>query len=519
MPNFESPLWLLGLFGIPLVWWIHRFRNIGIDLPVSTVVLWQNIVCPENKGHRPTIADPLWRQRAVIITAIVLALTTPVLDSLPNRTAKVWFDHSLSMHTVEEKGTRIELGIQQLLSRLDTEEITQATVHSLLDFSHSLQLEPHASIQNKQALRRWLGTLPQTTVKALPTPFLSKHENWLVTDGADNRVQDWIDKARIDQIIQVGSTTENTALMLLSVRPSLTQTGFTGIANISNQGHKNSTRRLQIRAQDKAVGEWLFTLQPGEIKHHYFNIPLNDTGLIEARLLHPEGTTEDALANDDRLSLIIPSTKVAVTGNCGKPIQALLQALPGIRLVSSTSATLNIVCASEQPLTDNATIWFYTGGETQQINQLPFWNPSVAQLSQLSLQPAPLLVHTSQAPGLEQTLLTADGMPLISFQSTPERRMEVRLDINTPQLTEHPAFPTLVTGLMEFALEQDLLGRIHTIQRAPQETQITPRPLHIKNSTSLNDTNITASELTHWLIIAAIILLFFDLIRNKRVLA
>ncbi len=516
MPSLESPLWLLGLLAVPLVWWIHRFRNQGVDLPVSTVVLWRNISCPESRGHRLTTADPLWRQRAIIITAIALALTAPAWDSLSNRTVDAWFDHSLSMHTVEESGTRIELGIQQLLNTLDAEGISQATIHSLQDHSRSLQFKSQTAIQNREALQAWLSAAPQTISRPLPGPTLPEHETWLVTDGADNRLQGWVNSTGVQQIIQVGSTTENAALTRLSVRPSLTQVGFTGIASISNQGQKNATRWLQIRTQEKVLGRWSLTLQPGETRLHTFTAPLN-TRLIEATLLQPKGITGDALASDDSLSLSIPGTEVALTGNCGRPMQSLLQALPDIRLTAtaSTSSALTIVCAREQPLTQGTTIWFHTGGQTQQVSKPPFWKPSAQRLSQLSLQPVQLLASDAQTPAVGQPLLTADGTTLISFQSTPNRLMEVRLDITAPQLTEHPAFPALVTGLMEFMLEHNLPGRIHTVQHTLQETQITPRPLQINNSIRPNNHSTVTLDLTNWFIIAALILLLFDLIRSR----
>jgi len=506
MPGLESPLWLFALLGIPLVWWIHRFNNRGVELSVSTILLWKNISQPENKGHRLTTADPLWRQRAIIITVLVFALTAPTLDAPSSRRVNVWFDHSLSMHAIEQNQMRIEQGIQKLLSKLESEEITEATIRSLQDPSRTLQLTP----QNRATLKRWLSTSPQAISNSLPSPTPSEHETWLVTDGANNKLQDWADKARIAQVIQVGSATENTTITRLSIRPSVAQTSFTGVVSIANQGNKATTRKLQIHIEEKILDEQTLSLQPSETQHHTFTIPYNSANLISARLLEPK----DALTNDDHLSLSIKETKIALTGNCGKPMQALLKALPGIRLSTPTSAALTIACANKQPSVAGDTIWFHTEDKTQQINQLPYWGLSAGQLNQLNLQPAQLLVHIAQTPSKGQPLLTADGIPLISFQSTPKHLMEVRLDIHTPQLTDHPIFPTLVTGFMEYALGQKLLDRIHTVQNPPLQSKLQPKLLHTDNR-SIGSSYISTTDLTPYIIIAALILLLLDLLRIR----
>jgi len=507
MPSLESPFWLLALLSLPLVWWIHRFRNQGVELPVSTLMLWKNSIQPENREEKLTTADPLWRQRATIITILILALATPTLNSLSNRKINVWFDHSPSMHAIEGNQTRIDLAIQALLDTMKKEAITAATIHSLQTPSYTLQL----THLNKSSLQHWLNSAPRETSNLLPHPDLSEHETWLVTDGADPRLQDWVDQTRIDQIIQIGKATENTSITRLSIRPSLTQTNFTGITSVTNHGEKETTQKLQLYTEENILGEWPITLTPGETKQHTFIAPGNSTKPINARLLE----SKDALSDDDSLSLSIPEISIMLSGNCGKAIETLLQTIPGIKLIASVPATLTIACANVHPVTDSTTIWFHTSDKTRQIYNPPYWTSAAAHLRTLTFHPSQLRTYIANTAPLGETLLTVDDSPLISFQSTPKRLMEARLDINTAQLTEHPVFPIFITGIIEHVLEQKILERIYTIQNTPLQSKI--RPKHLTSSSNSIKKNRTESiDLTHWFILVTILLLLLDMFRNRR---
>ena len=96
MLSLSSPLWLLALLALPLLWWLHRFREYGSRVPVAAGFLWSGGPQSDESGHLAPRPQAIWWLRALLSGLLVLALGGPRWSVEQAPAVTVWLDDSAS---------------------------------------------------------------------------------------------------------------------------------------------------------------------------------------------------------------------------------------------------------------------------------------------------------------------------------------------------------------------------------------------------------------------------------------
>ena len=70
---WSSPLWLLALAVLPLIWWLHRFQAQSTAIPVSSLLYWKSSEADAKALKRGAKTDPLWLLRALIASLLIFS--------------------------------------------------------------------------------------------------------------------------------------------------------------------------------------------------------------------------------------------------------------------------------------------------------------------------------------------------------------------------------------------------------------------------------------------------------------
>jgi len=299
MLSVAAPIWLTGLAVIPLIWWLHRLGDRDAAPPVSAAFLFYTQADETKTSHTLPRANPLWILRATLLSLLVLALTrlTWTLDS--ERHITVWFDDSLSMHAHEDERPRTAIAARKLGAALDEADPAKVQIRLLSD--HRLQFDASALAGEPRAaaIARWADSHRPGSPQ-IPFTLPRVTENWLVSDGADRRVNAWMDDAVFSRTIAVGSETENAAITAIMARRSLQQTTLHhGSVRVHNLGAADSKRILSVRADGQVILNEDIEITPGGAIYRSFRVPA-DTALVVATLL-----PGDALVLDDTLEIAL----------------------------------------------------------------------------------------------------------------------------------------------------------------------------------------------------------------------
>lgn len=480
MPNLSSPLWLLGLGALPVIWWLHRSRHPESIIPVSALFLWQRLPPETTAGNVPARTDPRWLLRGLLFTILLLALAGPHVTKTQSRQVIVWFDDSISMHALENGNARSVMAVDRLVDALLQETKTKIMVRSLGNHATTLDLSRVQPDEWQKLLSAWVNAQPHGSLqypKALP----SAAEHWVVTDGSDPGINDWLRTAPVNRVILVGHGTENAAITRLALRRSLTSSGkLHGILTARNTGNESTDRQLEIHVNGKLVSSSTLTLKPGASVQHNFTLPTGN-GPVSARLL-----PTDALELDDELVITLDEfrkAKVFVRGSCGNKLRAVLDAHPGLIMTKEMpgqeqepgTTGVTIDCSGIPLKTGGPTIVIHPASAYQPVTEVAHWHNGSGHLQQILLE-ADWLAVTDAGPiaGDRMPLLSAGTTPLL-LTSTPAGIVDVFIDLESPALVQRPVYPVLVSGLIELALGRILLDPVVTARRDVLESMIQPR--------------------------------------------
>ncbi len=512
MVSLAEPFWLLGLGLLPLLWWLHRFRDSGRRLTVSALFLWRRAAPADTAGRILARADPQWRLRAASILCLLVALTGPRWRS-QRPPIVVWVDDSLSLFTQEEGRSRLATGIDSLLPALQASAAAAITVRSLGDPAKVLVLDREQPQRWRSALLAALDA--PTAAPRLPAAVEldNRAEHWLVSDGARPDLQDWLRLAPVAHVIQVGRLRENVGLTTLAVRSSLTTaTALQALVAIANLGEQPAQRELEIRIDDHVVWRQTAVLAPGQIVRLQRPLPMGKS--VQAKL-----TPADALLLDDELRVTVPAPVTwRLAGDCGAPLHAALAAHPRLQQVEA-EADLTIACAPLPPSVDGPLLLFHPSLNNRPVQGILYWHPAAGALRQLPLE-ADWLARVPAAPPAAATeaLLTAGEIPLIVRAAHAGRLIDVLLAMDNPTWSDRPEYPWLLAGLIELAVQRELLGAIADVQRDPQASRIAPVPLQPREDAKTNAAPLDWQDSASvWIALCALLLLL-DLWRQRRFL-
>ena len=430
MPDWGNPGLLLLLALVPLLRWLHRRREVGVEIAVSALFLWPREDAPIESKRRHAKPDPRWRMRALIAALLVIAAAAPFLPASAPRPLDIWVDDSPSMWTREDGATRLELGARLLADALAETGARPVRLIALHQRGSPLEPAVRDARSLASAVSGWLT--PGRSGGRLPEPLQldELRDHWLISDGADPAVLDWARRSPLSRVIPVGRRTENAAITRLALRPQPEMPErLAGVVQVTNAGTRTATRRLEVRAGPRRLVDEQIEIPAGGRVQHLFEV----RGPLVPALRASIGPA-DALLLDDSLVLAQPEAErpgVYMGPQCGPDLTRAISVHGGVREAPADRAALVIGCSPEPPAGSRATLW---------------------------LRPP-----TSEGPAAGSMLVATRG-----------RTLEAQLPVDAAQLARGPEYPVLVAGLLDRALGRPLLDRRISVERAEGDARIVP---------------------------------------------
>ncbi len=465
--TFASPAWLLGLLLVPVIWYLHRSGPILRRLPVSSVDLWRGSqVTPSEAGaqRRP---DPAWIRRAAAAAALSIALAGPQLPRASEHIT-LWVDDSLSMRTVESGETRLQRGLQQVASAVHAGAANDVEVRTL---SRPWRSRSGLDAAVRRALTAEAGTRELQPPDAGHLDRTRSH--WLLTDGADARINAWLETAGIARVVQVAASSRNVGVASLTVRPQPFDALQLAVqVQLVNGGTAREVRRVEIASDGKLLATREISLDAGATTTLAFDARL-PSGTILARLL-----PGDALPEDDVASLSTSALEpVAVVGDAACPATLLraIRAHPGLRMVDGGKAGLVVDCGGTLRV-DEATprVRFVEGATAKLDASTAAWAPASRRWGdRRPLRLPPSTRGTLDPPGAaDRVLLQSGGTPTIIVRAASPRVVETSLDVSAAEFGGDEALPLLFGLLADAALDEPLLDRSASVGRGNDASRV-----------------------------------------------
>ena len=517
MPELLSPLWLLALVPlVPLLRWLHRFREHGTRIDVSALFLWRGLPGTFQHGARRDTPDPLWIRRALFAGLLLALVSQPVwYQSKPTLT--VWFDHSLSMRSQEPEEARWEQAVQQLFAALEQKVGQRVELRSLNVPGEGIPLRPDAITAARESISSWLSS-PYREGE-LPLLPLQPGEHWLVSDGASEGLQGWVTAAGITKVIQAGIRVDNQALTQLSVRRGLLDPSHADILiEAANLGQQSVTRRVELLIDAHSHRNWELSIPPGKTVTRQYTTRLSGQSVLEARLLAPANAPPDPLPQDDRLLLRLADSgwqvPISVDGICPPAIHRVVAGIPALDILSplpgSATPRARISCSGEA---DNAVvplIKLHQPAVPTTLSGAAVWQPGAGQLQRLALPSAVFRGAPGPIGPPDEAILTLGETTLISRRQAPPG-YDLWFDLHYSPLIRRPEFPVLITGIIESAVGVPLLDGTLSVQHDSRASRITPVNLQATSGVPSPWRVSQAVDLSGWLILPAIAFLLWEL--------
>jgi hypothetical protein len=383
MPSLASPLWLLGLAALPVIWWLHRLQRPENVIPVSALFLWQGSTPPPAAGNIPLHSDPRWLLRALLFSILLLALAGPRLPGTQSLPLIVWFDASISMQALENGSRRTVLAIDSLVVALQQRNAgKRILVRSLGDPAAAIDLPVTRPGEWRRLLTDWISAQEPGSLRP-PAALPSGNEYWVVTDGSDQGINEWLVGAPISRVVMVGNNANNAALTRLALRRSLgSPDHLLGMLTVHNTGDADVERRLEILADGQQISESTLALKPGVAVQYDFSVAAAHRS-VSARL-----SPADALEADDELATGLDDfSKVAVhvRGGCGRSLRAALAAHSGLEVHAQDSvnnpgtADLVVDCSGAGVAADRPALVTHPAPAYLPVTEAVYWHAAAGQ--------------------------------------------------------------------------------------------------------------------------------------------
>lgn len=507
MLSLAAPFWLLGLLGVPLVRWLHRFARQDQVHAVAALFLWRPAASPERQGRRRGPPDPRWRLRALLLAALALALARPVLQQAGPAGIEVWIDDSPSLQTLEGNRTRLQHALDLLDRELAARGASDVWLRSL--GNPALRVAWHrAGLHDWQA--HWRNPDLQAEPGAQPPPAVlmaADREHWLVTDGADAGLNAWAGQAPLRRILQTGTLRDNVALTRLALRPALRDDGTQVLVSLHNLGAHQVRRELVLYMDEREIHRTTLDLPPHAAHELSLPVPEPRFGMLRARL-----EPADALAWDDQLTVTqaaLDPVRVDLDAACPHALRILLRNHPRLRLETGAVDALPVRCGQTS---GGPGLHFLQPVQPRSLDQAPRYEPPWPWLE-------PGWLHTDPSPATgvgEEILLGTREQPLISLHAAAPRRVTVHFDIAQETLVRQPEYPVLVDALLTTVLQRALLDETFVASRPVMESHIAPLPLVTGDLAAAPASRDRMLLLDPYLLLLALLLLTLDLLRARR---
>jgi len=481
--------WLVGLGFIPLIRWLHRRQAPLSTHQVSALFLWRSKVEEDDAGQSLRPPDPAWRRRAFFATLLFVALASPIIDSEVDSVI-VWIDPSPSMQVIENGETRLAAAERALdLALLDQGKVKFAT-------------------------RLLTGPLPQELDR--------QYGNWLLTDGANDRIREWAQTANLDHVIQSGTATDNSAVTQLSIRRNLNDPEMLQVlVSATHTGDSGAERILGIFDNGRLLERFAVSLEPGQTVHRQTSVHANTTALTAS--LSPE----DVLREDDHFSVPVEYLRpleVVVAESCPRSLETALHLHPALSTTpTGSSGELLVTCATEMAgapdvpsdSVPGARIHFVQG-ESSPVTSEPVWFPQAGlsgalqvPTDQLRAMPWPESLNTET----QETVLLAGTEPIILISRSPggsESIVETVVDFQNTEFAKQPIYAGLVATLVDIAMGRNTLDPVVSQSRDIEDIVIRPQTIPVRNAANTDIQNNAGTSLYGPLLLISILVIALD---------
>lgn len=494
MPVLMHPWWLITLGIIPIIRWLHC-RDAPLYLhAVSAVFLWPTQASEIDAGSKRSPPDPAWQRRALIASLLIIALAAPEVD-LEQEKVVVWIDDSLSMQAIENGETRMATAERALELALADYASTNITRHFLAD--------------------------------TLPASLDGQTANWLVTDGASERIRVWAGQFSLDRVIQTGTATNNSGITRLSLRRSLIDSEvFQVLVSVSNTGNDTDERSVQLLLGGQLHDAATVIIEPGQLAHWRTSIPA-DTDAIIATL-----NAGDVLEDDDHLNITetaLRPLRVLIGEDCSHNLRLALDAHPALDTRSGEPGDLLVTCSQEMLSDVDSRAGSHSGarihvvqGPAVHVTSMPVWLPSDRMSGTLQLPVDKLRAATwPRAPDDEQTvLLQSDGSPLILVSGSQDAKtsiIETVIDLQHSGFAKQPEYAALVATLVDAAVGTTTLDAVVSQKRDVADTVIRPTRISINPDRQGTTQNNAAVPLSGAFLLLSLFIIALDILLLLRI--
>lgn len=489
MPSLMHAWWLVGLGIIPLIRWLHRRQAPLSTHLVSALFLWRSRAIEEDAGQSQRPPDSAWRRRAFFVTLLFVALASPIIDSEVDSVV-VWIDLSPSMQVIENGETRLAAAERALDRALSDQGKVRFSTRQLID--------------------------------ALPKKLDKQHRNWLVTDGANDRIREWAQTSDLDRVIQSGTSTDNSAVTQLSIRRNMNDSEMLQVlVSASHEGESGVERILSIFDNDRLLETFVLRLEPGQTVHRQTSVEVNVTALSAS--LSPE----DVLREDDQLSVPVEylrPLRVVIAEPCPRRLQTALALHPALSTApTSTSAELLVTCGTETagvsstpPESVFGARIHFVQGDSSPVATEPVWFPQAGLSGALQIPtdhlraipwPEPLDTAT------HETVLLAGTEPLILMSRSPDGResiVETVVDFQNTEFAKQPAYAGVVATLVDIAFGRNALDPVVRQSRDVKDIVIRPQTIPIRKPANTDLQNNAGTHLYEPLLLISIFVIALD---------
>lgn len=525
MPEFTAAWVLPAILVVLPIRWLHRYSIREAVQPVSALFLWQGSALSTGSDRRRQQPDPAWRRRALIAALLVLALAGPRWPRINSAPLPVLFDDGLSMHTREDHIARRRMAVDRLLMDLDRAKVQTLELRPLRADAPVLLLQQSTRPAWRQTILEWL---PEPAIA--PPRNLPAGNYWLVSDGADRSLPEWLHEHPPAHIVAIGSETENLAVTRLGIRPSVRDPErWDGLVEVYNAGLYAARAQLDVSLTDRAPDQILeakaITIEAGARLRLNFSLATTATALQAVVLRAGE-----ALTLDDRLHLdltpLVQPIQLRIVGDCGAALRTAVLSHPRLRIVTPTEeADLTLACSAAGPATQGPVLRLSSPLSTRPPAGPVYWTREAGELRRVPLLAAELVGDTLTTAVAGTPLLMGQQGPLIVYRDGAAAEIRVLFDLDGSAMTLGYRLPILLAGLLDRLLGRNLLGELVTVHRDPAASHIAPGGLG-RDAASPPPPSLsvatTATDLSPYLLWAALLVLLADvllLVRGRSRLA
>jgi len=462
--SFLHPLGLLALVAVPVLIVLSLWRWRRREVQVSSLLLWRDVAAQWRQAphaRRRRQADPLVVLRVAAALALAAALCglAWVRASRSERTLVLVLDRSASMAgpgvsgAIRWQWARGEL--ERVLARLGpADRVEIVAVPPPVD----RPIRPRLTAAEAVALLRELGPSDAP---------VDSQELIEVATGAARRQPDaavivatdaWLEGLPKGVAVVAGAAAaRNRGIVTFAARPTARGT-YEVLVGVANAGDKTYEEEVSLRADGRSVGAQRVSLKPRGRGQAIFDLPLDATTVLEARLDKP-----DDIAADNRawLARRPGGVRVAWVGDESHYLRRALSVQPGVEVVELPEPPQEAV-----PSGFDFALYYHAVPRKVEAGNVVAVAPrgavgslrpdDLAEAGQAAVVAArdPLMaavrldgiavgrVRKIAAPQDFETLASADGQPLIGrWRQGEARAIYVGIDPATSDWPLDPSFP------------------------------------------------------------------------------